>query len=62
MHFTLYIYECFACMQVCAPCVSGAAVVKKRVLKLELQRVVSCYKDAGTDPMSSVRITSALNC
>lgn len=54
--------ECFACMQVCAPCVSGAAVVKKRVLKLELQRVVSCYKDAGTDPTSSVRTTSAPNC
>lgn len=44
-------YECFACLHVCAPHVCSACGVQQRVsdsLDLELQLVVvSCHVDAG---------------
>jgi hypothetical protein len=39
-----YVYECFACMHVCAPCVLRA---HKRVLVLSDQKAISHHVGAG---------------
>jgi hypothetical protein len=45
----LYMCKCFACRDVCAPCVAGVCRGQKRVLgllELELPMVVSCRVSA----------------
>ena len=58
--FYLPMYQCFACMYVCAPCRGQKRA--SNLLELELNWVVTTMCMLGTEPGFSARTVSVLNC
>jgi hypothetical protein len=64
MFILFYTFECFICMYVCGPCTCSTQGGQKTAFdsrEVELQIVMSTVLVLGTEPGSSVRVTSALN-
>lgn len=61
--FLLYVYECFACIHICATYtfLVPAEAIEHQTLKTEFQIVVSGHTGAGNHTHSSVRVAGTLD-